>query len=87
MQEQARYKTGGRELGTPNKKNAHLRDRMRLYVTSEFEHITAHLHELTLSERLYFFRTMVRYGIAPLSPEVEREAQEAPVVVVISDSI
>lgn len=82
-----RQKTGGREIGTPNKKNAFLRDRMRLYVTSEFEHIIAHLHELTLSERLIFFRTMVRYGIAPLSPEVESADGEAPVVVVISDTI
>jgi hypothetical protein len=74
-----RQKFGGRTQGTPNAKNAHIRDLMRQYVIDEFQYLQANLHQLTLADRAALFRALARYGIAPLAPEIEVNHSDAPV--------
>lgn len=76
----------GRTKGTPNKATAEFRNTVRLYLTSEFQYLHAHLSELTLQERANLFRALLRYGISPLAPESEVETGD-PLTIVISDAI
>lgn len=80
-----RQKFGGRTQGTPNAKNAHIRDLMRQYVIDEFQYLQANLHQLTLADRAALFRALARYGIAPLAPEIETNHSDAPVIVISAD--
>ena len=76
-----RQKTGGRVLGTPNASNANIRQLMREYVVSEFEFIQMHLHQLTVGERASLYKSLIRYGLAPLAPENETGEDISPVII------
>jgi len=60
----------GRSKGTPNASNATIRQMMREYVVSEFEFIQMHLHQLTVGERASLYKSLIRYGLAPLAPKL-----------------
>ena len=76
-----RQKTGGRVQGTPNASNANIRQLMREYVVSEFEFIQMHLHQLTVGERASLYKSLIRYGLAPLAPENETGKDISPVII------
>jgi hypothetical protein len=76
-----RQKFGGRTQGTPNAKNAHIRDLMRQYVIDEFQYLQSNLHQLTLADRAALFRALIRYGIAPLAPESDEPKDYSPVII------
>jgi hypothetical protein len=56
---------------------------MRDYVVSEFEFIQMqmhlHLHQLTVGERASLYKSLIRYGLAPLAPENETGENISPV--------
>ena len=54
---------------------------MRDYVVSEFEFIQMHLHELTVGERASLYKSLIRYGLAPLVPENETGEDTYPVII------
>ncbi len=76
-----RMKTGGRSIGTPNASNANIRQLMREYVVNEFEFIQSHLHELTIAERASLYKSLIRYGLAPLAPDNDSGADYSPVII------
>lgn len=82
-----RQKFGGRTQGTPNAKNAHIRDMMRQYVSDEFQYLQSNLHQLTIADRAALFRALVRYGIAPLAPESDEVQDYAPVIIQVHPDI
>ncbi len=82
-----RQKFGGRTQGTPNAKNAHIRDLMRQYVIDEFQYLQSNLHQLTLADRAALFRALIRYGIAPLAPESDEAQDYAPVIIQVHPDI
>jgi hypothetical protein len=74
------FKSGGRQMGTPNKINALIKERLSQYLSDEFTHITTHLDELTTSERCKLFVALSRLVISP--PEKEMPYVDPPVIVV-----
>jgi hypothetical protein len=56
---------------------------MRDYVVSEFEFIQMqmHLHQLTVGERASLYKSLIRYGLAPLAPENETGENKSPVII------
>ena len=82
-----RQKTGGRLKGTPNASNANIRQIMREYVVSEFEFIQSNLHLLTISERAFLYRSLIRYGLAPLAPEGDTDHNSSQVVIQVHSDL
>ena len=54
---------------------------MRDYVVSEFEFIQMHLHELTVGERASLYKSLIRYGLAPLVPENDSGEDISPIII------
>ena len=80
-----RQKFGGRQQGTPNARNVEMRDAMREYLINEFEYLQSRLNEMSIEDRCALFRSLVRYGIAPLAPQIEVSEGNTPIIIVSSD--
>lgn len=74
------FKTGGRQIGSQNKINALIRQRISDFVQSESEYLIENIHELTISERARLFIALSRLIIAP--PEREQPYVEPPTIVI-----
>ena len=82
-----RVKTGGRVKGTPNATNADIRQLMSNHVAQEFEFIQTHLHEFTVAERIMLLKSLFRYVIAPLAPEVGADHSSSQVVIQVHSDL
>ena len=73
------YKTGGRQIGTPNKRTA-ITENIEDMVLQEFEKIPAYIESLNNKERLEFIIKLLPYAVPKYTHKpISDETPELPI--------
>lgn len=56
-------KTGGREAGTPNRTTSELRDRIKLFLTDNFDLIQSEFIKLDPAQKMNAYERLLKYTI------------------------
>ena len=73
------YKTGGRQIGTPNKRTA-ITENIEQLVLQEFEKIPAYIESLNKKERLEFIIKLLPYAVPKYTHKtISDETPELPI--------
>ena len=73
------YKTGGRQIGTPNKRTA-ITENIEQLVLQEFEKIPAYIESLNNKERLEFIIKLMPYAVPKYTHKtISDETPELPI--------
>ena len=69
-------KTGGREVGTPNRTTAEMRELITTFISDNWERVQTDFDKLEPKERLQFFEKLMQYSIPKLNAEYLEVSQK-----------
>ncbi len=60
------HKTGGREIGTPNKVTTNIRGQINDFLNENWENLQADFDKLEPKDKLNFYEKLLQYGLPKL---------------------